>query len=231
MQARLPEDSMNWLRRMALDVATKVGIRNSDDTIAELIQVGALAMLENLHRVDLRKGAALQYLRMPVRRAMHDLVSEGAIAIPTRIRVEARRIRKTADRLGVLYGRTASMAEIAEELGMKVAKVHRILSRDHHFVSADAGSEVGMDLLRRQASTDLCPLGGLLAQELQERLEELMGELSEREAWILEKHYDLENTGERKTLAALGQEVGVSTARVHQIKDAALKRIRHGLAN
>jgi len=231
MHKGLPEGSLAWLRKMAKEVAAKVGMERCVDTLAEMVQEGCLIILENAHLVDPRKGQALGYLRRPVRRAMHDLVSAGLITTPTRVQVDVRKVRSASVSLGAILGRPATEAEIALELGMTINAVRRALSRDHKVFSGDADSDEGLTLWSRQASDEPCPMELLLAKEQGQRLYDSIDQLSQREAEVIWGFFGLDERLKPKKLRELASELEVTTARVHQIKDRALDLLRQSLAN
>ena len=61
---------------------------------------------------------------------------------------------------------------------------------------------------------------------LSESIEEMLGDLKEREARILRLYFGLENK-EPMTLEQIGQMMGITRERVRQIKEKALARLRH----
>jgi RNA polymerase primary sigma factor len=64
---------------------------------------------------------------------------------------------------------------------------------------------------------------------LNEKVDQMLEDLSEREATILKMHFGF--SGEVKTLEEIGQKIGLSRERVRQIEKRAKERLKTKLQN
>jgi hypothetical protein len=68
--------------------------------------------------------------------------------------------------------------------------------------------------------------GSIYLRMLQERLREVLNELSEREARVIDMRFGLSD-GEPKTLNEIGKAYGVSRERIRQIEIKTMSKLRH----
>ncbi|MFN7209371.1 MAG: sigma-70 family RNA polymerase sigma factor, partial [Aggregatilineales bacterium] len=90
-------------------------------------------------------------------------------------------------------------------------------------VGEEEESELGNFLEDESAPT---PSQSAYQSLLREKLEEVLGTLSPREARILRLRFGLHN-GEQYTLEEVGQKFGLTRERIRQIEGRALRRLRH----
>ena len=127
------------------------------------------------------------------------------------------------------YGREPSMGEIADKMEMTsfdVADViktsARHLSLDEPF-KEDEGNSL-LDVLRSDRYEP--PDGQLMRDSLREEIEKVLHTLKPREAEIVKLYFGLD--GDRPlTLEEIGEYFELTRERVRQIKEKALRRLRH----
>jgi len=126
-------------------------------------------------------------------------------------------------------GREPQADEIAAQAGIPLARVTQILSMVQQPTSLDApigedGDATVGDLIEATDAVD--PHTAAEANALERVLAEVLAELTLREQFVLRKRFGIGGTEDR-TLAEIGEELGVTRERVRQIEAKALTRLRH----
>jgi RNA polymerase primary sigma factor len=113
-------------------------------------------------------------------------------------------------------------------MGLKPAQVHRMLGLDSPLDSLEqptgdrTDGRLG-DYVEDKAVSD--PSEVIDQAVLQEHLEGLLSTLTPREAKVLRLRFGLQD-GRSRTLAQIGQELGLTRERIRQIESAALEKLR-----
>jgi RNA polymerase primary sigma factor len=173
-----------------------------------------------------------------------DLIQEGNIrqAITRSIADQARTIRipvhmiesinklvRTSRRLVQEYGREPTAEEIAEVMEMSADKVRSILKIAQEAISletpvGDDGDSNFGDFIEDKAAES--PANATAFSVFQERLDEVLGSLTEREEKVLRLRFGL-GDGYPRTLEEVGSVFNVTRERVRQIEAKALRKMRH----
>jgi RNA polymerase primary sigma factor len=126
-------------------------------------------------------------------------------------------------------GRTPAPEEIAEAAEMTVAQVNWTLQISRPTVSLnqpvgdDEDGELG-DFVEDE--TALTPAEMVEHQMMRDALRDALQELTPREAMVVRLHYGLDGASPQ-TLRDVGVRMGLSGERVRQIKEGALRKMRH----
>ena len=137
------------------------------------------------------------------------------------------RIKKVQQEIASNEGRIASVSDLARELGISEETVRLTLMRVPRSVSLetrvgkDQDTQLG-DLLEDGHAT---PEQKLTKDSLHSDLEGLLEELTGREAEVIRLRFGLEDDIPR-TLAEIGESMGLSRERVRQIETRALLKLR-----
>jgi RNA polymerase primary sigma factor len=121
------------------------------------------------------------------------------------------------------------MEELAAEMKMDLEKVQWILKVSRLPLSLespvgdDDESELGMFIEDDFTPT---PLQCAYQSMLKEKIDEVLGSLSPREARVLRLRFGLD-TGVPFTLEEVGEKFGLTRERIRQIEGKALRRLRH----
>ena len=126
--------------------------------------------------------------------------------------------------------REPTQSELAKSLGYKDEEVNSIMRAYRTHLSLDSPLKDSedtpyLDLLENQ---DFIPYDDQLMQSsLSQKVDQLLEDLSEREALILKMRFGF--LGEVRTLEEIGKEIGLSRERVRQIEKRAKLKLKSKL--
>lgn len=205
------------VRRIALQVHWRF---SSSIEVEDLIQIGRMALIEAARNFEDRGQAAfVTYANLRVRGAMVDQLRKNAYIARSAMR-RRREYREVRNSLQGQLGRPPTDAEMATRVDMPLAEYRRTVSEDrdvHHDSLDDAYSD------HNSSFTDGRPdaYQNLEGKALRAALITAIATLSTRDAMVLQLYF-VEELG----LDAIGQTMGVSPARICQIKKRALSLVR-----
>jgi len=136
---------------------------------------------------------------------------------------------RTSRRLVQEYGREPSPEEIAEAMEMSSDKVRSILKIAQEAISletpvGDDGDSSFGDFIEDKGAES--PANATAFSVFQEKLDEVLGTLTEREEKVLRLRFGL-GDGYPRTLEEVGSVFNVTRERVRQIEAKALRKMRH----
>jgi RNA polymerase primary sigma factor len=213
--------------RLVISVARKY--QGQGLPLGDLIQEGMLGLIRAVEKFDWRKGFKFStYGTLWIRQAIgRGLANSGrTVRLPVHITARARKIADVERALAAELGREPSEEEIAAALDMPVDEVADIRRADR--IPASLDQTVG--------EAGETPLGDLIAREGPEPDEEVASRLDdelirravhglpEPERQVLSLRYGL---GRREPVAAAetGRRLGISSQRVRELEDRALRRL------
>lgn len=195
--------------------------------IEDLVNAGIVGLLEAIDRYEPGRDVKLAtYAKMRIEGAMLDTLREFDWS-PRELRKQGRAVENAIQRLRGSLSRAPSENEIAEEMGIEVTALQKLLldlrGLDLGSLEAMAGqSERGDQLCNYvPASGDDDPLYTCFQSELRTYLTQAVGELPARERQMLSLYYV-----EELTMKEIGAVLGVGEGRISQIHSAALLRLR-----
>jgi RNA polymerase sigma factor for flagellar operon FliA len=210
------------VRKLAWHLAGSTG---PSFDIEDLMQAGLLALTECAQRHDgPNEDGFAAYAKLRVRGAMVDLL-RSASPEARGARERRRRIEQAQHELHAQLGRAPRLSETAAALGLSLPEFEKMRT-DSAAVYLDSIDECYSDNSTNFAAGDDNAESVLLQQEDRARLAQEIAQLPERLQLVVQLYFV-----EELNLSEIAGILGVSIPRVHQLKAAALDKLRLSLAD
>ena len=198
----------------------------------DLIQEGNLGLMKAVEKYEYQRGFrfstyATWWIRQTITRAIAD--QARTIRVPVHMTDRIRRMYKIFHELEQGLGRPPTHDELCLEMDLDPDKLQWMLQVSWIPLSLDSpvgddeDSEFGMFV-----EDEITPMPSQVTYEnlLRDKMNEVLGTLSPREARVLRLRFGLDN-GHPYTLEEVGQKFGLTRERIRQIEGRALRRLRH----
>jgi len=228
--------------QIALEKLTKANLRfvvsvakqyqNQGLTLGDLINEGNLGLIKAAQRFDETRGFKfISYAVWWIRQSILQALAEQSriVRLPLNRVGSLNKISKTFSELEQKFEREPSPEELAEVLQLTTAEVIDTLKISGRHVSMDAPFVQGeenslLDVL--ESEDDETPDQGLLVDSLRREVQRALGTLTQREADVITLYFGL-NGEQALTLEEIGEKFSLTRERVRQIKEKAIRRLRH----
>lgn len=226
----------------ALEKLTKANLRfvvsvakqyqNQGLSLGDLINEGNLGLIKAAKRFDETKGFKfISYAVWWIRQAILQALAEQSriVRLPLNRVGALHKIGKTSSGLEQEFGREPSANEIADELEMSPYEVMDTLKISSRHLSLDAPFNDGEDNRLLDVLEDKfqpSPDEKLISDSLKSEIVKALSTLTEREAEVISLYFGI-NRDHSLTLEEIGEKFKLTRERVRQIKEKAIKRLRH----
>ena len=208
--------------------------QNQGLTLPDLINEGNLGLIKAAQRFDETRGFKfISYAVWWIRQSILQALAEQAriVRLPLNKIGAINKINKTFSLLEQEFEREPSADEIAEALDLPVEEVRESLKSNSRHVSMDAPLQEGEDagnMYDLMTSNDSPrPDSQLIDDSLKEEIKRTLDTLTPREADVITLYFGLGTDNQSLTLEEIGEKFDLTRERVRQIKEKALRRLKH----
>ncbi len=242
------EEEISLARRIregdqsSLEKLTKANLRfvvsvakqyqNQGLSLGDLINEGNLGLIKAAKRFDETRGFkfisyAVWWIRQSILQALAE--QSRVVRLPLNRVGALNKIGKAFSNLEQEFEREPSPEEIAEQLDMTAFEVTDTLKMSGRHLSMDAPFNQGednrlLDIIHNDRAPS--PDHGLMEESLKKEVERALQTLSRREAEVVRLYFGL-NREHPLTLEEIGEKFNLTRERVRQIKEKAIRRLRH----
>ncbi|MDX2301742.1 MAG: sigma-70 family RNA polymerase sigma factor [Microscillaceae bacterium] len=228
--------------QLALEKLTKANLRfvvsvakqyqNQGLSLGDLINEGNLGLIKAAQRFDETRGFKfISYAVWWIRQSILQALAEQSriVRLPLNRVGSLNKISKTFSELEQRYEREPSPDELAEVLEVATSEIIDTLKISGRHVSMDAPFVQGeenslLDVLENDSEET--PDSSLISDSLRREVQRALSTLTQREADVVSLYFGL-NGEHSLTLEEIGEKFNLTRERVRQIKEKAIRRLRH----
>src|SRR5690554_4003684 len=216
--------------RFVISVAKQY--QNQGLSLPDLINEGNLGLVKAAKRFDETRGFKfISYAVWWIRQSILQVLAEQSriVRLPLNRVGSLNKISKTFSELEQKFEREPSPEELAEVLEVTASEVVDTMKISGRHVSMDAPFVQGeenslLDVLENDG--EVKPDDGLMNDSLRKEVQRALSTLTQREADVITLYFGL-NGEHAMTLEEIGEKFNLTRERVRQIKEKAIRRLRH----
>lgn len=231
--------------RKALEKLTKANLRfvvsvakqyqNQGLSLPDLINEGNVGLIKAAEKFDETRGFKfISYAVWWIRQSILQAIAEQSriVRLPLNQVGSVNKINRVLNKFEQEHERRPSIDEIADNVDIPQEKIEEAMKVNSRHVSVDAPFAEGEDnsLLDVLPNND-SPMADkkLVLESLREEINRALQTLNERERNIIEAFFGINQP--EMTLEEIGDKYGLTRERVRQIKEKAIRRLRHNTKN
>ena len=200
--------------------------------LTDLINEGNLGLIKAAERFDETRGFKfISYAVWWIRQSVLQALAEHSriVRLPLNRVGTISKINKASERLEQQFERPPRSDELSKQLDMKMNEINdaQRISRRHHSLDtpfADDDKNSLLDIIPDSVSDE--PDKELHLDSLKEEVKSALSSLKERERDVIKMYFGIDYEY-ALTLNEIGEEFGLTRERVRQIKEKAIRRLRH----
>lgn len=205
--------------------------QNQGLSLGDLINEGNLGLIKAAKRFDETRGFKfISYAVWWIRQSILQALAEQSriVRLPLNRVGALNKIGKKFSELEQEFEREPTAAELAEQLNMTVSEIAETIKISGRHLSVDAPFVQGednrlLDVLPNEQQPP--PDSELIKESLRVEVQQVLTTLSQREAEVIRLYFGLD--GQCLTLEEIGEKFNLTRERVRQIKEKAIRRLRH----
>lgn len=206
--------------------------QNQGLSLPDLINEGNLGLIKAARRFDETRGFKfISYAVWWIRQSILQALAEQSriVRLPLNQVGSLNKIKKVTSKLEQIYERPPSRAEIATEMEVPDHKIDAAMKIVTRYVSLDAplAADEDVKFLDVFVPTDSIPADeNLMHQSLGREIQRSLATLSQKERDVINLYYGI-GLNHGLTLEEIGAKFDLTRERVRQIKEKAIRRLRH----
>jgi RNA polymerase primary sigma factor len=205
--------------------------QNQGLSLGDLINEGNLGPIKAAKRFDETRGFKfISYAVWWIRQSILQALAEQSriVRLPLNRVGALNKIGKKFSELEQEFEREPTATELADELEMSISEITETIKISGRHLSVDAPFVQGednslLDVLPNEQQPP--PDTDLMLESLRTEVKQVLTTLSEREAEVIKLYFGID--GSSLTLEEIGEKFNLTRERVRQIKEKAIRRLRH----
>tara|TARA_Y100001970_G_scaffold166918_1_gene204356 strand:- start:501 stop:1682 length:1182 start_codon:yes stop_codon:yes gene_type:complete len=200
--------------------------------LTDLINEGNLGLIKAAERFDESRGFKfISYAVWWIRQSVLQALAEHSriVRLPLNRVGTISKINKASERLEQEFERSPRADEIAHQLDMRITEINdaQRIARRHHSLDTPFSDDEKNSLLDVISDTNIDdPDKELHMGSLEKEVRDSLDTLKEREKDVIKMYFGIDREY-ALTLNEIGEEFGLTRERVRQIKEKAIRRLRH----
>jgi len=205
--------------------------QNQGLSLGDLINEGNLGLIKAARRFDETRGFKfISYAVWWIRQSILQALAEQSriVRLPLNRVGALNKIGKKFNELEQEFEREPIASELADQLNMSMNEITETIKISGRHLSVDAPFVQGednrlLDVLPNDQQPH--PDAELIRESLRTEVKQVLNTLSQREADVIKYYFGLD--GQALTLEEIGEKFNLTRERVRQIKEKAIRRLRH----
>jgi RNA polymerase primary sigma factor len=198
-------------------------------SLPDLISEGNYGLIKAAHKFDHTKGFkfisyAVWWIKQSILQSLND--NARIIRLPTNVVNKLQQLKRDIEKFEFLNEREPIIGEVINEQGDVIKKVATgsISLNDKINEEGDELHEVIEDNMFKDTDEYYT-----INDDIKYELNKTLNVLDNREREIIESYFGINSNGDHTTLEVIGEKFNLSKERVRQIKNKALRKLRHNV--